>query len=187
MLGSEQSDLFENIPLRCGGIGLDSFNQNYSVILSSLVPYLKKEYFVSCFWIWGEACQFSQHWALLVMKADNIPSSTPQGLNSVITSQQACSCGSAWCAMKFAVPLKWCWLLLEQMLTCRMWVTCFKYPVTERLQGHLCQLSRGNPGEQAGCLDILQAFFNLPVEAVQEHCIASPAWRAAYIFHPIIA
>lgn len=71
------------------------------------------------------------------------------------------------------------------MLTCRMWVTCVKYPVAEMLQGRLCQLSRGNPGEQAGGLDILWALFALPVEAVQEHCIASSASRAGCIFHPI--
>lgn len=64
-------------------------------------------------------------------------------------------------------------------------MTCVKHPVAERLQGHLCQLSRGNPGEQAEGLDILWAFFNLPVQAVQKHCIGNSASRTDYIFHPV--
>lgn len=70
------------------------------------------------------------------------------------------------------------------MLTCRMWVTCVKYPMAERLQGHLCILSRG---EQAGGLEMLRASFNLPLEAVQELCIASSTSRAGFIFHPVQA
>lgn len=40
------------------------------------------------------------------MMADNIPSTPPQGLNSVITLQQTCCSGSVWYAMKFTVFFK---------------------------------------------------------------------------------
>lgn len=66
-------------------------------------------------------------------------------------------------------------------------MACVEYPVLERLQAHLCWLSRGNPGEQAGGHGLLWAFLNLPVEAVQERCVARSASGAVYTIYPVTA
>lgn len=57
-------------------------------------------------------------------------------------------------------------------------VTCVEHPVVERLQAPLCWFSRGNPGGWTGGHGLVWAFLTLPVEALQECCVADSTSRA---------